>query len=178
MANERSRSPPVTMSDADGIIPAWCDITGTVKQHVWEIMLAAVIGIVSIKPGASPTEISRTMSSVLTEGDIELILEWAKEAGFVTKSPSNKGGETRVWWWLCLGRGEVRYDSAREEQRRKLTNFRKQEAEEEIMDRGRLVEIAGKWFGSRDEDGEDDNIGGDQGTEVKGDSGWMLLRQR
>ena len=94
-----------------GQTPVWCDIiTLEVVRGRWEKSLAAIVGGVHLRPAVSVPEIVAMMGGVLTEWEVQTVLEWAKQHGFVKKAtPHVNGGELqqegwkteRSWWWCC-----------------------------------------------------------------------------
>lgn len=86
-----------------GPIPPWFDINLTFHPALWEMYLAAIIGLISLRPGVSSTEVMRVLGSVLTLRDVEMVIAWLMEVGYVRKTCT--GWETTEWWWCAIGAG-------------------------------------------------------------------------
>ena len=87
--------------------PVWVEVHGKVALEIWEMVLGSVVGLISSRPGVSPHEISKSLGDAVGAWEVQLMLTWAEQAGFVQKSRSGRGWETKEWWWLCLGTGDV-----------------------------------------------------------------------
>ena len=85
--------------------PIWVDVDDEIVEEVWEMVVGSVIGMVSTRPGVSVEEISKSLGSAVGLWEVALMLSWAEKAGFVKKTRSGYGWETKEWWWLCLGSG-------------------------------------------------------------------------
>ena len=91
--------------DDAGLIPAWIDIHGNVQVGLWEMFVAGVVGLVSQMPGVSTLEISRALGYALDKGEVDLLMQWCVQAGFVKTHATSRGYETTEWWWLCIANG-------------------------------------------------------------------------
>ncbi|KAK5553786.1 hypothetical protein LTR46_008332 [Exophiala xenobiotica] len=87
------------------LIPAWIDIHGNVQLGLWEMFVAGVVGLVSQMPGISTLEISRALGYALDKGEVDLLMQWCVQAGFVKVHDKSRGYETTEWWWLCIANG-------------------------------------------------------------------------
>ena len=85
--------------------PVWVDVHGQVVEEIWEMVLGAAIGLVSMRPGVNAEEISKSLGNAVGAWEVELVLTWAEQAGSAKKTRSGSGWETKEWWWLCLGTG-------------------------------------------------------------------------
>lgn len=89
--------------DFMGLIPMWFDINGVFLPQIWEMVLGAVTGIVSCRPGVSTVEIVRMLNWVMSKHDLELVLDYLTTCDTICKSGT--GWETTDWWWLAVGCG-------------------------------------------------------------------------
>ncbi|EXJ55209.1 hypothetical protein A1O7_08135 [Cladophialophora yegresii CBS 114405] len=100
-----ARGIPIPTGEADGErrpIPPWVDIHGNVNMRLWEIFLAGVMGLVAQMPGISARDASRAFGNALGMGEVEMILAWAEQGGFVKVDEKTRGYQTAGWWWLCI----------------------------------------------------------------------------
>ena len=105
---------------ARDMIPIWRDIHGGFQRKNWDLAVAAVLGILASRSGASVREVAKTMSPTLGAWEVECLLTWCFEVGAVKKTGESEGGwtggwEVREWWWMVLecGRVENMLDPAR-----------------------------------------------------------------
>jgi hypothetical protein len=86
-------------------IPVWVDIHGNFQDELWELVICAVIGLVSTRPGIDAKELVKTLSPSLTLWETETVLLWMERSGLVQVSGQGKGQgwETTEWWWLICG---------------------------------------------------------------------------
>ena len=87
--------------DGLGLIPAWFDINHKFQQYIWEMIVGAVIGIISGRPGILNGEIVRSLGWVLSPYDLDLVLQFLLDCTLIQKTYD--GWETTDWWWLALG---------------------------------------------------------------------------
>lgn len=87
-------------------IPVWVDIHGNFQDELWELVICAVIGLVSTRPGIAAKELVKTLSPSLTLWETETVLLWMERSGLTQVSGESKGQgwETTEWWWLICGR--------------------------------------------------------------------------
>jgi hypothetical protein len=96
--------------------PIWRNmLTGGLDHDLWDKVLAAVVGIVHLRPGAPNAEIQGLLGGFLTGWEVDLVLGWALKRGFVRKTIAGNGedatGQTQdgwqtgtFWWWCCFRR--------------------------------------------------------------------------
>ncbi|ERF73043.1 hypothetical protein EPUS_08607 [Endocarpon pusillum Z07020] len=109
---ERDAGIPDLGTGARDMIPIWRDIHGNFQHQYWDLAIAAVLGIVATRSGASVREVAKTMNPSLAMWEVECLLEWCWRVGAVKKTGEEEGGwtggwEVREWWWLVLGCGRV-----------------------------------------------------------------------
>ncbi|RMZ87925.1 hypothetical protein DV736_g4852, partial [Chaetothyriales sp. CBS 134916] len=97
--------PRGNMDQPGGPIPLWVDIHGNVLAEWWETAVAAVLGLLNLRPGLSAEACERMLNWTLTSNDIDLILQWSKHSAVARQAPGRKGWEATAWWWLALGNG-------------------------------------------------------------------------
>ena len=89
-----------------GKIPMWFDILGNFSRDVWDMTVAAVVGLVSLRAGVDAVEIRRNLNWGISAWELALLLDWMERCGFVTRE--GKGWTTGEWWWLVLA--EAQYE--------------------------------------------------------------------
>jgi hypothetical protein len=103
---EMQIAPVPAIAEYDTIaIPVWVDIHGNFQDELWELVICAVIGLISTRPGINAKELVKTLSPSLTLWETEIVLQWLERSGFVGPSGagSGQGWETTEWWWLVCG---------------------------------------------------------------------------
>ena len=90
------------IDDPRGLIPLWIDLTGNLLVDWWELALAAILGLLSVRSGLTTDEVVRILNSALSTPEVEWILEWAQQAGFAKRTESLRGWTTADWWWMAL----------------------------------------------------------------------------
>ena len=127
--NEYKHPIPILGTAERDYIPVWRNIHGNLQPQMWESALAAVLGIVATRPGVSADEIFWMTKPALGIVEVECLLEWAGEAGFVIRQCCAGVGERRgaamgeecieddtteeeregpagwtvtEWWWMAL----------------------------------------------------------------------------
>ena len=109
---ERDAAIPDLGTGGRDMIPIWRDIHGHFQRQYWDLAIAAVLGILASRSGASVREVAKTMNPSLAMWEVECLLEWCWSVGVVKKTGEEEGGwtggwEVREWWWLVLGCGRV-----------------------------------------------------------------------
>ena len=94
----------------EGRMPVWVGADGNVMKEVWEMILASVLGTISLRPGSGVEEISDGLGNAVGEWEVEMVLTWAQNNGFLRKTRRGKGFDTEDWWWTCVGKGEMQYN--------------------------------------------------------------------
>lgn len=86
-------------------IPVWVDIHGNFQDELWELVICAVVGLISTRPGIDAKELVKTLSPSLTLWETEIVLQWMQRSGFVEASGGGRGQgwETTEFWWLICG---------------------------------------------------------------------------
>ena len=84
-------------------VPLWFDINGSLQTERWETVLAAVLGLLSIRPGVNARELAHVFSGALTPWEADLVLQWSKNSGLARQTQSGEGWDTTEWWWMALG---------------------------------------------------------------------------
>jgi hypothetical protein len=96
-------------------IPIWRDIHGGFQQGLWDLAIAAILGILASRAGASSWEIAKMMGPSLAGWEVECLLKWCEGVGVVKKMVEDDGqgeGEGEMgwtggwevgeWWWMAL----------------------------------------------------------------------------
>ncbi|RMD45019.1 hypothetical protein DV735_g30, partial [Chaetothyriales sp. CBS 134920] len=79
MQNSRlERVPRGDMDQPGGPIPLWIDIHGNVMAEWWETAVAAVLGLLNVRPGLSAEACGRMLNWTLTSHDIGLVKRQVK----------------------------------------------------------------------------------------------------
>ena len=87
-------------------IPMWVDIHGNFQAELWELVICAVIGLVSTRPGIDAQELMKTLSPSLQLWEVETVLRWMERCGIIEVSGGEGNGQgwvTTEWWWLICG---------------------------------------------------------------------------
>ena len=106
LANTRAKLVPRGgVDEPRGLIPLWFDIHGTLQIEWWEVVLAAILGLLSIRPGVDSRELAHMLSWTLTSDEVDLILNYSRASGLAKQTLSGKGWETKEWWWMAFGDG-------------------------------------------------------------------------
>lgn len=83
-------------------IPIWSDIYGAWVPRMWTPVLAAVLGLLAIRSGATAEELQVNVKPSLEVWEVEEILRWMVKAEVAEKVGRN-GFRTKEWWWMALG---------------------------------------------------------------------------
>jgi hypothetical protein len=94
---------PSWQDNGKGKIPCWIDMNGHVLKKIWEMVISAVVGLLSGRPGISPVEIEKTLGHGVTKWEVEIVLAWLEGSGFARGTEHGVGWETREWWWMVCG---------------------------------------------------------------------------
>ena len=89
-------------------IPLWYDIHGNFLKHLWKKAVAAIMCIITTRPGVSFSDISVLVVPMLEKWELGWMLEWTVKANAVEEYASSGGMryKTKEWWWMVLdGRG-------------------------------------------------------------------------
>ena len=86
-------------------IPVWVDIHGNFQDELWELVICAVIGLISTRPGIDAEELTKTLSPSVKLWEIEVVLQWMERCGLVEVSGGGMGHgwDTTEWWWMICG---------------------------------------------------------------------------
>lgn len=93
--------PSQHLQDPNAKIPIWYDIHGSLVPVMWEMVLAAVLCILAMRPGAGAGEIEKAVRPALQDWEVQSVLVWLVEAK-VAKI-EGIGYCVDEWWWLALG---------------------------------------------------------------------------
>ena len=83
-------------------IPLWYDINDDLVSRMWTPVLAAVLGLLAIRPGATAEELQINIRPSLEVWEVKEVLQWMVEAE-VAQKVSKEGFRTKEWWWMALG---------------------------------------------------------------------------
>lgn len=105
--------------------PIWYDINSDLVPLMWNVVLAAVLSIISMRPGLFPSGMRKALGEKIEVWEIEMVYAWLVEAGvarFIGGEGKGKQREGQIgrgsegdadrgitlgeWWWLCLNDGE------------------------------------------------------------------------
>ncbi|MCJ1376915.1 hypothetical protein MMC17_000005 [Xylographa soralifera] len=93
--------------------PFWVGINNSFVPVAWDLALAAVLSLVVVQPGVSPSELAKTLRPALEAWEVVLIFQWCVQAGVATWADEHAGksrnGGVKVaeWWWMVYGEGET-----------------------------------------------------------------------
>ena len=86
-------------------IPLWYDIQGSLVPVMWEMVLAAVVAVLAMRPGIGASELEIVMRPAMEAWELQLVLEWLVHAK--AARPIGHGFSVEdEWWWLALGIAE------------------------------------------------------------------------
>lgn len=83
-------------------IPAWYDINETLIPRMWTPVLAAVLGLLAVRSGATAEELQFHIRPSLEVWEVEEVLQWMVHAK-VAETVGSNGFKTKEWWWMALG---------------------------------------------------------------------------
>lgn len=98
-------------------LPIWRDIHGDFQRTFWDLAIAAVLGVLASRPGASVREITKMLNPTLGGWEVECLLGWCLRVGVVKETGLDDdsdgdggwtgGWEVKEWWWMVLECGRV-----------------------------------------------------------------------
>ncbi len=99
------------LHNANSKIPLWYDIHDQLVPVMWDMALAAVLALLSVRPGITASVIEQGLRPAMDEWEIGWVLEWLVSA----KAASRVGSGYKVdeWWWMPLGDWEDVVDGGR-----------------------------------------------------------------
>jgi len=94
-------------------IPLWFDIHLDFVKLLWDVVVAAIVGCVAIRPGISTEDISHVVEPAMSEWEVELALGWMRGVGIVKASwdgpidlgvgaIGQPGWMVNEWWWMAV----------------------------------------------------------------------------
>lgn len=89
--------------DGLGLIPMWFDINHDFRADMWDMVVGAIAGLISCRPGASTLQLVRTLDHVLSQKDLGMITQYLFDRGMIEKTCT--GWETTETWWFAVGTG-------------------------------------------------------------------------
>lgn len=103
--------PSQHLQDSMANIPLWYDIQGSLVPVMWEMVLAAVVAVLAMRPGIGALELETTMRPAMEAWELQLVLEWLVHAK--AARPIGHGFTVEdEWWWLALGTAENTEESS------------------------------------------------------------------
>jgi hypothetical protein len=96
----RRRPIPSWDDEGNGRIPCWIDMNGMLNTEIWEMVVCAVVGLVSGRPGIGAVEIGRSLGHGMAGWEVETVLKWLEGSGFIEKTRFGAGWGTMEWWWV------------------------------------------------------------------------------
>ena len=82
-------------------IPLWYDIHDHFVPVMWDMAVAAVLALLTVRPGIDAGVIEQGLRPAMEVWEIELVLEWLVEAKAAWRV--EKGYAVGEWWWMALG---------------------------------------------------------------------------
>ena len=90
-------------SNGATIFPAWVDINGDMVPVIWDLVLAAVLGALAIRPGTNAIDLAPWMKPSLEAFEVHLLMAWLVDARVATWTDgSMEGVRLEEWWWMAL----------------------------------------------------------------------------
>ncbi|KAL1965751.1 hypothetical protein VTN77DRAFT_5251 [Rasamsonia byssochlamydoides] len=100
---------PPPSTTLPGKVPLWFDVNGNLVKAMWDQAVAAVVGIVAIRPCIDAAAIASMVKPSMGTWEVELVLEWLARVGVATRLPeqqqqhqSQHGWVVKEWWWLVV----------------------------------------------------------------------------
>lgn len=94
----------IDQEDGMGLIPIWFDINLSFRPDIWDMVVGAVVGLISCRPGVSTVELVRTLQYAVSKRDMDMIVGYLVGCGCVVRTRS--GWETTEIWWFAVGCGQ------------------------------------------------------------------------
>ncbi|KAI9734442.1 MAG: hypothetical protein M1818_006830 [Claussenomyces sp. TS43310] len=89
----------------DGALPVWADVNGRLMRGVWRVVIAAVLGVMAMRPGMSIEDVARVMSPALEEWEVRVLIQWLVQVeALISLVDGIEGWNVGEWWWLVAGR--------------------------------------------------------------------------
>jgi len=108
LPNPLPAPPGPHLRDQEHPVPFWYDIHDCLVPAIWEALVAAVLGAVTIQPGCSVEDMRNMFRGAVEVWDLELVLEWMCGLGVVSGGTEKRRGYVaEEWWWSILGGGIV-----------------------------------------------------------------------
>lgn len=82
-------------------MPLWIDINRNLVKDIWDRAVAAVVGIIAVRPHIKPGDIVSMTKPSLAIWDVKYILEWLTQVGLARQTESG-GYVVEKWWWMVL----------------------------------------------------------------------------
>ncbi|KAF7133864.1 hypothetical protein CNMCM5793_005276 [Aspergillus hiratsukae] len=89
-------------------IPLWVDIHGNFVKVLWEFAVAAVVGIVAVRPGISARGVASMVQPSMGAWEVLLLLRWMADVGVLQREneyeavEETTGWQVQEWWWMVL----------------------------------------------------------------------------
>ncbi|GFG08694.1 transcription factor tau subunit sfc3 [Aspergillus udagawae] len=90
-------------------IPLWFDIHGNFVRVLWEFAVAAVVGIVAVRPGISAKGVASMVQPSMGAWEVLLLLRWMADVGVLRREneygeavEETTGWQVQEWWWMVL----------------------------------------------------------------------------
>ncbi|KAL6721554.1 hypothetical protein ACLMJK_000658 [Lecanora helva] len=84
-------------------IPLWFDIHNSFVPVMWDMVLAAVLAVLCVRPGINAQEISKCTRPAAEAWELDLMLGWLVQAGAAKRWGG--GFLLEEWFWLCFSGG-------------------------------------------------------------------------
>ena len=85
--------------------PVWYDINGDLSL-LWDLALAPVLGVLSVRPGVTKVELERSLKEGLEIWELECMMKWLVDVGaaaWVGEEKDMEGVVLKEWWWSVVG---------------------------------------------------------------------------
>ncbi|GFF47768.1 hypothetical protein IFM58399_08130 [Aspergillus lentulus] len=90
-------------------IPLWFDIHGNFVRVLWEFAVAAVVGIVAVRPGISAKGVASMVQPSMGAWEVLLLFKWMADVGVLCRENEDgelveetTGWQVQEWWWMVL----------------------------------------------------------------------------
>lgn len=84
-----------------GKMPLWIDINRNLVKDIWDRAVAAVVGIIAVRPHIKPGDIVSMTKPSLAIWDVNYILKWLTQVRLARQTETG-GYVVEKWWWMVL----------------------------------------------------------------------------
>ncbi|KAH6680933.1 hypothetical protein B0J14DRAFT_558266 [Halenospora varia] len=84
--------------------PAWIGINEHLDRYLWMKIVVAFAQTIAMREGVKSDDLKELFHPSLEEWEVDRLIGWAVEVGFIEKiHPRIDGWMVKEWWWLIVG---------------------------------------------------------------------------